>query len=306
MGRPNAGKSTLLNQVLKHPLAIVSPKAQTTRVPILGLWTEGGSQAVLWDTPGLHRARPGGLNEWMMRRAEEILREADVIWEVVDPSTSPSREEEVCQHLVKAGAWRRSAGLPPALLCVLLNKADLPSTVWEAEKWVEGHRAALSPAFQSIQGFVISALHRTGDWSFLKKTQEALPEGPWGYPDPDQVSTQSLRFWVSEKIREQLYACLGEELPYACAVEIRTWQEPPKASGFRIEAVIYVERGSQKGMVIGEGAKKIKEIGQKVRQAIQPVLLPEGGKTPFFLGLQVEVLKNWSREVTLLKRLGYG
>jgi GTP-binding protein Era len=185
---------------------------------------------------------------------------------------------------------------------VLMNKTDLKR---EAE-WREGVQAFGDQILQAARerGLEVSDVQfisaRTGKGTdeLLKRTWGLLPEGPLFYPDEEQLSDKPTRFFVAEKIREQLFLCLGQELPYGCAVEIQKFEEaknPP-----RIEAVIHVERDSQKGMVIGKGGTKIKEIGSNARHAIERFL---GQKV--FLGLKVDVLKDWTRDADTLKKMGY-
>jgi GTP-binding protein Era len=294
-GRPNAGKSTLLNQVLGAQLSIVTPKAQTTRERVLGILTEPSlGQIVFIDLPGIHRAKPGGINAYMMQEVREGLEGASAIWYLVDPDSGLEHEEPVLELL----AARK---LPTFLL---MNKSDL--------KRREDRRTAsrllgeevlrrardLGIPVQGERLRPLSARTGRGVKELLGETWTLLPEGPWFYPDEEQLSDRPVRFFVAEKIREQLMLCLGQELPYSCAVEIESFQEDARPP--RIEAVIHVERDSQKGMVIGKGGAKIKEIGQKARAEIEEFL---GEKV--FLGLRVDVLKEWTRNAEQLKKLGY-
>jgi GTP-binding protein Era len=147
----------------------------------------------------------------------------------------------------------------------------------------------------------ISAIKRKGVDELLEASGEYIPASPFYYPDAEMVSDRPMRFFAGEKIREQLFLKLGEELPYSCAVEIEKYTDPDRPKGLtRIEAVIHVERDSQKGMVIGQGGHKIKEIGQAARESIEAFV---GGKV--FLGLRVDVLKDWSKDALTLKRMGY-
>jgi GTP-binding protein Era len=148
------------------------------------------------------------------------------------------------------------------------------------------------------QTLKISGLSGTGLKELLEKSWTFIPEGPHHYPDPDQVSDRPVRFFVAEKIREQLFHCLGDEVPYSCAVEIQQFNE--SAVPVRIEATIHVERESQKGIVIGQGGKKIKEIGQAARKEIEEFM-----EQKIFLGLKVDLLKNWTQNPKDLERMGY-
>jgi GTP-binding protein Era len=298
IGRPNAGKSTLLNAILGAPISIVTPKAQTTRERVLGILTENGNQMVFVDTPGIHRAKHGGINAYMMSEAREALEEPSMVWYLLDPSSAVQHEEAVVELLKGRKA--------PVFL--LLNKTDvIRGNEWreKSENFLKDMAAKLTEMGSTVaQTLSISAVEGVGLETLLTESWSRLPEGPLYYPDEEQLSDRPMRFFAAEKIREQLLMQLGEEIPYACAVEIQKFEEPnPKDAKpmTRIEAVIHVERDSQKGMVIGKGGKKIKEIGQAAREKIQEFM---GGGT-IFLGLQVKVYKDWTRDAEALKRMGY-
>lgn len=294
IGRPNAGKSTLLNRVLGSELSIVSSKPQTTRDRVLGILTDRKfGQIVFVDTPGIHRAREGGINAAMVREAEGALEAPHLVWYLVDPHSERYHEEEVLRLLRKSTA--------PFL--IVLNKADL----W-GKKFVEGtlppwltewERELRATFGERFQGMVrISARKGAGIETLIQKSKTYIPEGPWFYPDADQLSDKPTRFFVAEKVREQLFLQLGEELPYSCAVQVDQFEEDAKPP--RIEATIHVERDSQKGMVIGKGGAKIKSIGQAARRGVEKFL----GES-VFLGLRVKVLKDWTRDAEALRALGY-
>jgi GTP-binding protein Era len=287
VGRPNAGKSTLLNRLLGAKVSIVTPKAQTTRERVLGILTEARGQVVFVDTPGIHRAREGGINEYMVSEAREAVESTAAVWYLVDPKSELEHELAVLEILKGC----------KAPVTILLNKSDL---------------AAQRPAAEALEPRIVAAARelgielaparrisaQTGDGvaELLEEAWSHLPEGPMYYPDPEQLSDRPERFFVAEKIREQLYLQLGDELPYSCAVEIEQFQEEQS----RIEATIHVERESQKGMVIGKGGLKIKAIGSGARQEIEAFL----GKG-VFLGLRVKVLKDWTKNAEALRRMGY-
>lgn len=292
IGRPNAGKSTLLNRVLGSRLSIVTAKAQTTRENILGFLTEKSGQMVFIDTPGIHKAKAGGINAYMVERAAEAIESPNIIWYLVDPSSALEFEAPVLELLEKSKSG----------VILIINKVDrvrspahrdkLARFQVELEKAIEARGVVLHSSYQ------ISSLEGDGVGELLQSTWALLPQGPIYYPDEDQISDRPVRYFVSEKIREQLYLLLGEELPYSCAVKIEKFQE--KSKPVRIEAVIYVERDSQKGIVVGKGGAKIKEIGMAARQEIEAFL-----EKKIFLGLQVKVLKDWTRDSERLKQLGY-
>lgn len=288
-GRPNAGKSTLLNRVLGSAVSIVTPKAQTTRERVLGILTEERGQIVFVDTPGIHAAKKGGFNEFMVSEAAEALEGPNVIWYLVDPDSAMEHEKAVIELLE-----HRADRMTP--VWVLLNKSDLGRDVVPLGEALRTKLRELG--FESVLVFVLSGRRGKGVEELLDESWKAIPEGPFLFPDEDQVSDRPLRFFVGEKIREQLFMKLGDEVPYSCAVEVTKYNE--KTNPVRIEATIHVERDSQKGMVIGAGGKKIKEIGMAARKSIEEFV---GG--PIFLGLQVKVLPNWTRSADTLKKLGY-
>ena len=296
IGRPNSGKSTLLNSILGMELSIVTPKAQTTREKVLGILTEKENQIVFLDTPGIHRAKEGGLNHYMVNEAREALEAPHLIWYLVDPFSALQHEIPVIDLIEKSHAQ--------APVCLLMNKMDLMGVAKKlSEAVLESFISQIQKEFESRNILLhrtlkVSGLNQQGIRELLDLSWAEIPEGPHYYPDAEQVSDRPLRFFVAEKIRERLYYLLGEEVPYSCAVEIEKFDE--NAKPLCIEANIYVERDSQKGIVIGNGGKKIKEIGQTAREAIEEFL---GQK--IFLGLKVKVLKDWTQQAESLKRMGY-
>ncbi|MBC7690159.1 MAG: GTPase Era [Methylotenera sp.] len=291
-GRPNAGKSTLLNHVLGSKVSIVTPKAQTTRERVLGIFTEPQGQMIFIDTPGIHRAKEGGINEYMMAEVKEALKDVSAVWYIVDPASASKHEQPVLDLLrgVKAPVF------------ILMNKMDLTGKTFAVSNIVNFEnelQAACKELGIDVQGIhPISALKGKGIDPVLEASWNLLPEGEFYYPDEDQLSDRPTKYFVAEKVREQLFLQLGDEIPYCCAIEIDRFDE--KVTPPRIEATIHVERDSQKGMVIGQGGAKIKAIGQAARAEVEEFL---GQKV--FLGLKVNVLKDWSRDAETLKRLGY-
>jgi len=294
-GRPNVGKSTLLNQCLGSEISIVTPKAQTTREKVFGIYTnvEATRQIVFVDTPGLHKAREGGINAFMVGEAREALETADLIWYLVDPASHLEHEQLVVEHL-------KRQRVP---VFVIFNKADLKHLSSQAEYWQKELLALLEKEGVLVQKvFHTSALRKKGVDELLAATWEFIPEAAaLFYEDTEQLSDRPVRYFVAEKIREQLFLQLGDELPYSCAVEVQSFKDPNETSKItRIEAMIHVERESQKGMVIGQKGQKIKEIGQRARLQIEEFL-----ERPVFLGLKVECLKDWTRDPKRLEQLGY-
>jgi GTP-binding protein Era len=291
VGRPNAGKSTLLNRILGAKVSIVTPKAQTTRERVLGILTEPKGQLVFVDTPGIHRAKEGGINAYMVSEAREALDEPNAVWYLLDPHSELVHEREVIKLLPK--------GLPVFLL---LNKYDLLAVRRRegVRAFVNAVRGEMLEAGLTLKDEFreISAYKGRGVKDLLTATWELIPEGPLHYSDAEQLSDRPTRYFVGEKIREQLLLKLGEEIPYSCAVQIEKFEE--KTKPVRIEAMIYVERDSQKGMVIGKAGTKIKEIGQDARLEIEEFLGEH-----VFLGLRVKVLKEWTRNAENLRQMGY-
>lgn len=288
-GRPNAGKSTILNALLGTNLSIVTSKAQTTRERVNGVLTEKAGQIVFIDTPGIHRAREGGINSFMMAEVRTALEEPDLIWYMVDPDSAPKHEAAVLELLENSGA--------PVFM--VFNKFDLKSGQDSVRTLEPAMLAAAKERGINIkETFRLSALKKRGLDVLLKKTWEVLPVGPFHYEDEDQISDRPTRFFVSEKIREQLFLKLAEEIPYCCAIGIDNFDE--SSTPVRIEATIYCEHESQKGMIIGAGGQKVKDIGMHARHQIEKFL-----DTKIFLGLNVKVLKDWSKDPEKLRQLGY-
>ena len=284
VGRPNAGKSTLLNALVGEHLAAVSPKVQTTRHRIPGFWTDGHTQIVFVDTPGL--LEPGyALQDAMMETARAALDGVDVVYWLVDHD-EPSDVEKA----LLAGLARREV-----TLFLLLTKADqVPAAKMEARTARWGSVAPWRRVFR------IAAPTDEGLDALLEATRELLPEQPFFYP-ADQLTDLNLRFLAAELVREACYGELGQEIPYSVHVTIDEWQEPVKEGGTTaIRATIHVERESQKGIVIGEKGGRLKAIGTRARRGIEALV---GG--PVYLTLWVKLRKKWSRREADLRHFGY-
>lgn len=275
-GKPNAGKSTLLNRLVGQHLAITSPKPQSTRDRIVGLRTENGVQMVILDTPGLLEPRHE-LHRSMRGAALAALGEADVIVYLVD----------VAEDAVVPLAELAHLDVPPrAPVLLVLNKGDLLDAA-ARRRLLASHPEAL----------VISARSGDGMPRLLDAIAERLPESPYLYPE-DDLSTQHLRFFASEAVREAALEQLDEEVPHAVACEIEEFRET--TTPVYIRAVLHVERESQKGILIGAGATRIKAIGAAARKRIETLV-----GSAVFLDLRVKVLLNWRRNPVSLARLGY-
>lgn len=288
IGRPNAGKSTLLNKALGASLAIVTPKAQTTRYQTRGILSDPAKgQIVFVDTPGVHSAKAGGINEAMMSETRGALESPDLIWYLVDPNSAMFHEAAVIELI---------RGIKSPVI-VLENKSDLRPfpRAFDAEiqKGLEDAGISL------VAVMSISAHQGDGLERLLEVSWDRMPLGEPAYPlEDDALSDRPLRFFVAELIREQLLLQLEEEVPYGCAVEIERFQESVRP--VRIEAVIHVDRESQKGIVIGRGGAMLKAIGSQARKKIEELI---GQKV--FLGLKVKVYKDWTKNAHALRKLGF-
>lgn len=284
IGEPNVGKSTLMNAILGQKISIVSSKPQTTRHVILGILTGDGHQVVFLDTPGILKPKYR-LHEAMMSSANSAVADADVIVFMVD-AAAPVRER---QHDLVLDALKR-AGKPVFLL---INKIDLV-----AKQQILPLIAGLSVAFPFEEIFPVSALTLDGVADLVASLVSRLPVHPAYYP-LDLISEHSERFLVSERIREKIFEKFKEEIPYSTAVDIVEFREREGRKDV-INAEIYVERESQKGILIGERGRALKEIGELARRDIEEFL----GR-PVFLELHVKVREKWREKDQWLKRLGY-
>ena len=271
VGRPNVGKSTLLNRFLGQKVRIVSDKPQTTRTEVRGVLTRPGVQAVFCDTPGIHKPRTL-LGERLNRTARATLGDMDVVLFLVEADGGIGRGDEFI-----------AAGLPKDRTVLVVNKADRVGRDRVAEQLVT------ASGFEFDEYFPISALTGEGVDALREHVLARLPEGPQFYPD-DMVTDVPEAFWVAELVREQLLGIVREELPHSIATRVTEWEWP------RIRCEILVERDSQKGMVIGKKGAVLKQVGTAARAQ-----LPEGA----FLELVVRVDKDWQRQPRALDRLGY-
>jgi GTP-binding protein Era len=291
VGKPNVGKSTLLNRLLAYRLAPVSPKPQTTRTRLRGILTlheaEGDpadAQIVFVDTPGIHEPLHK-LGRFMVDAASTAIPDADLVLFMVDLATPPADEDRTIAELLD----RHAEG--PVILA--LNKVDLlPPDAIEAR--IDGYLALFKPAVW----VAVSATRGDRVEDLLRVIIVHLPEGPRYYPE-DQISDVYLRDMAAELIREQAMVHLHHEVPHALTVVVEQFKER-RADLTYVSATLVVERESQKGIVIGKGGQMIKRISREARLALEEVL-----DTQIYLDLHVKVIENWRRDEEKLRRLGY-
>lgn len=279
VGRPNVGKSTLLNALLGRKLSIVTPKAQTTRHRIMGILSESDCQIIFLDTPGIMEPR-SRLDGSMMRHVSKASTDADLIVFMADARDGSCDMESL-----------PVLGQTPALL--VLNKMDLTRkelTLPLAEAYLKKHRFAAVIPISALTGFNLEAL--------LDEIRLHIPAGPQFYPD-DMISEHPERFFVAEIIREKVFRQFRAEVPYAVAVLVTQFTERPGRKDL-IEADIIVERASQKGILIGKGGLALKDVGIRARQDIEDFL----GR-PVYLKLFVRVRANWRNKASHLREYGY-
>jgi GTP-binding protein Era len=284
-GRPNVGKSTLMNAYLGQKIAIISDKPQTTRHTQLGILSRPDAQVIFVDTPGMHEPR-NPLGAYMVEAATRAMVDADTVLFIVDVSEPPGPGDRYLAELI---AKRADAG--PVILA--LNKSDRlkPEDILP-------HSAAYQALVPGAQWMLISASQGDNLNLLLEQIVAALPEGPSLYPE-DELTQTNVRDLAAEFVREAALNALEQEVPHGVAVEIEEFQERGDAGAY-ISATIIIERESHKGIVIGKGGSKLKEIGTKARQEIENLL---GYKV--FLELHVKVRPNWRRNEGDVQRLGY-
>lgn len=282
-GRPNTGKSSLLNRMVGEKLSIVSSKAQTTRHLVTGILTADDCQYIFTDAPGFQREHRRAMHRTLNRRAGEAPRDADLTLFVVEAPRF-SAEDRAALELVPEGC--------PVVVAV--NKVDRLKNADQLIPYLD--RLAKERDFLAL----VPVSARTGKnlAELLSVLRDALPEGPAIYPR-DQLSDRDERFFAAELLREKLFTMLGDELPYRCEVVIESFKEEARLR--RIEATVLVERDSHKGIVLGAGGARMKKIATAARKDMERLF---GGKV--FLGVWVKVRKGWTDDERVLRQLGYG
>ncbi|PAU75742.1 GTPase Era [Halomonas salipaludis] len=286
VGRPNVGKSTLMNRILGQKISITSRRPQTTRHQVMGIKTEGDDQVIYVDTPGMHimsKDRNKAINRFMNQAASQALRDVDCVVFIVDRTRWMPEDQVVLDKLTHVKA--------PVILAV--NKVD----------WLED-KASLLPWLEEVGAkrdfaaiLPLSAKHGSNVPELEVEVAKHLPESIHYYPD-DQVTDRTQRFLAAELVREKVMRQLGDELPYQMTVEIEEFRETDRVT--HISALILVERQGQKKILIGENGERIKSIGREARLDMERAL---GGKV--MLNLWVKVKRGWSDDERALKSLGY-
>nr|WP_068128272.1 GTPase Era [Nosocomiicoccus ampullae] len=284
VGRPNVGKSTFMNHVLGQKVAIMSDKPQTTRNKIQGVYTTETAQMIFIDTPGIHKPKHQ-LGEHMMRVAKRTLRETEVILFVVNATEKKGPGDEFVINMIK------DTNTPVILV---INKIDLIHPD-ELPEIIERY----TTDFEFSDVVPISALQGTNTGQLLDVIESHLEEGPMYYPK-DRITDHPEHFIVSELIREKILLLTDQEIPHSIGVEVTKMKRENDGEKVKVEATIYVERDSQKGMVIGKGGKMLKRVGTLARKDIEALL---GDKV--YLELWVKVQKDWRNKPQFIRSLGY-
>ena len=283
IGRPNVGKSTLMNHLIGQKVSITSRRPQTTRNRVLGIDTQGEYQAVFVDTPGLHKEEKRAINRLMNRAAESALGDVELILLVVDATLWTDDDEMVFSKI-------ENTNVPVVLVINKIDKVHDKATLLPLIE-----RLSKRVSFKAI--VPVSALRSTNLDDLKKLVFESLPEGPHCFSE-DSITDRSSRFMAAELIREKLMRQMGDELPYSATVEIEEFKEEENL--LRISAVILVERAGQKKMVIGAGGSRIKRIGTDARIDMEKLF-----DRKVFLNLFVKVKAGWADDERALKSLGY-
>ena len=284
IGRPNVGKSTLINALLGEKVAIISDRPQTTRNQIRAVVTREEAQIIFIDTPGLHKPKHL-LGAEMVKMASSTLQEVDLVAFIVEANERPGRGDRYIADLLNAAN---------CLLFLVLNKSDLATPEQLAR-----NRELYMELCTFKASFTLSALNNENLEPFLQAAIDLLPEGPQYYP-PEMVTDQPERFIVAEIIREKIIMLTRQEIPFSIAVVVEEMTMRENKDLLDIRAEVFVERKSQVGIIVGKGGLLLKEVGIKARQELEALL---GEK--IFLDLRVKVKRDWRNREEELRRLGY-
>ncbi len=284
LGKPNVGKSTFLNSALGQKLAIVSPKPQTTRGAMAGIYQDEKSQIVFYDTPGIHQPK-NKLAHYMISVVEEVLKGADAALFLIDAQEGIKDEDRL------VAKWLQEFKKP---IWMILNKADLVSA--DSLKTLSGKASAELGSWPLM---TVSALKNEGVPQVVEEIKMILPHQPPLFSE-DELTDKTMREIASELVREQCFLQLKMEVPFGVAVMIDKYEEREKPEPVLIQATIYVEKDSQKGILIGAKGAQLKAIGSAARQEIEKML-----DQKVYLELWVKVLKNWRKDENFMNRLGY-
>ena len=283
IGRPNVGKSTLLNQMLGQKVSITSRKPQTTRHKVLGIKTTAEHQVLYVDTPGIHGNEPRAINRYMNRSALGVIRDVDLVVFVLDRTAWTKDDQKVAEALSRHDCR----------LIIVINKID------KLDK-----KNDLLPVMVKLQGMFpdadlipLSAESGENVAHLESIIGDHLPEGPFLFPD-DQITDRSERFLIAEIVREKLTRQLGDELPYALTIQVNRYKESPDLT--EIDVTIFIEKDSQKAILIGKNGTRMKQIGRDARKDIEILV-----DTKVMLTTWVKVKSGWSDDERALKSLGY-
>lgn len=282
-GRPNVGKSTLLNRLVGQKLSITAHKPQTTRHSILGIHTEDNDQIVYVDTPGIHVKGKSALNQVLNRTASASLFDVDVILFLVQAMVWSEDDQRAFEMVTRAG-------VP---FYIIINKVDMVTKKNKLLPFLGN-----LPSHENLQDvLIISAKKGSGVDLLVEKVKKHLPHAPWMFAE-DDLTDRSSKFLAAEAVREPLTRILTDELPYSLTVEIENFEE--SATLYRIGAVIWVEKQSQKGIVIGKGGERLKEVGTRARESLQKLF-----DVKVHLELYVRVKEGWADDERALRSLGF-
>lgn len=284
VGKPNVGKSTLLNSMLGVKIAPISPKPQTTRKRVRGIHTEGNRQIVFVDTPGWHEAADA-MSEYMIRQITDALAEVNVVLWLVDLRHPPTHEDELV-----ARALRPLKGQVPIFL--VGNKAD-------AARYPDAAMQAYAELLPGLETRMISAQNERDAKALRDEVLALLPEGPFFFPEDYAKGDQTPEEWAAEIVREEAMKRLKEEIPYSIATKTEEFELRDNGM-FYIQVNIYVERENHKPILIGSGGRMLREIGAAARKQLEVFLAHK-----VYLDLQVKVYPNWRKDPEALRELGY-